>query len=193
MNINQDHDVLLNRIHELETALQKAEERLARAPGLDPITKLPNKALFVDRLKQAVARAYRSNKLMSVLYLDVSYSRLVAAKFGDVAVHELLRDFTDRFLAAIRNVDTLACFSNHAFAVIMEDVKHIDTLNEILSKLVSNAEKDFYYDGYLIPIQTTIGASIFDGVKFRDDDLLGGARSALADAKRARDSSTIYG
>jgi diguanylate cyclase (GGDEF)-like protein len=89
----------------------------------DPLTDLPNRALFVDRLEQGLRRAWRSHSQIAVLFLDVDRFKVVNDSLGHAAGDELLREVGVRLLAAIRPGDTAARFGGDEFAILLEDVE----------------------------------------------------------------------
>lgn len=153
----------LEEIARLKKALVAAEAKMATMAQLDKITRLPNKALFEDRLTQAMARTRRSKKLMAVFYLDIHHTKLITAKLGVIGKNTLTREFAARFRAAIRETDTLGRVGFDRYAVIMEDVKSEKQVKAIVAKIIDNLDKGFVIDEHDITVMTSIGVTFYDG------------------------------
>ncbi len=100
---------------------QEAEEAQHRALH-DPLTALPNRALFEDRLGRALAAASGRRTSVAVLFLDVDHFKLVNDSLGHQEGDELLRAIAPRLTAALGPGDTLARFGGDEFGILLEDV-----------------------------------------------------------------------
>ena len=88
----------------------------------DPLTDLPNRALFVDRLEHGMRRARRVRSQLAVLFLDIDRFKVVNDSLGHAAGDELLREVGARLQASIRPGDTAARFGGDEFAILLEDI-----------------------------------------------------------------------
>ena len=102
---------------------RKAYEReLTRLAFHDALTELPNRALFLDRLEQALARAERHQRSMAVLFLDLDNFKVVNDSLGHEAGDQLLAEAAQRLRSTLRTEDTAARFGGDEFAVLLEEV-----------------------------------------------------------------------
>jgi diguanylate cyclase (GGDEF)-like protein len=168
---------------QLRERLAAAELRLARQPQIDPGTRLPNKMLFYDRLGQAVARVRRHKKLMALVYLELSYSRIVTAKFGASAKRALSEDFIARITSSIRDVDTFAQLGEKSFSIILEDVQSPGVVDRIITKLNKNMERDFKVQGHDVAVSLYIGVALYDDDLYEGADVIADAKANIQDAK----------
>jgi diguanylate cyclase (GGDEF)-like protein len=104
------------------TERKLAANALAHQASHDPLTGLPNRTLFLDRLEHALARARRSQSKLAVLFLDLDDFKLVNDTRGHEAGDLLLVAMTPRLTAALRPGDTVARFGGDEFVVLCEDL-----------------------------------------------------------------------
>src|SRR5205823_9666966 len=99
----------------------RLEEELTKQAFHDGLTGLPNRALFRDRLDQALARSARSSDVLAVLLLDLDGFKQVNDSLGHDAGDELLRQVAERLDEITRASDTLARFGGDEFAMLLDD------------------------------------------------------------------------
>ena len=102
--------------------LRQREERLRDLAVTDPLTGLPNRTLFLNRVKKALAGARRRSSGMAVLFLDLDGFKIVNDSLGHPRGDEFLRQIGQRLLASQRAKDTVARFGGDEFAVLLEDL-----------------------------------------------------------------------
>lgn len=110
--------VLVN-VHDI-TDRKRAEGELAYQAFHDPLTSLPNRALFNDRLHHAIDQRARTGLDPAVLFLDVDYFKAVNDRLGHSAGDELLTEVARRLSAAVRTGDTIARLGGDEFAILIE-------------------------------------------------------------------------
>lgn len=113
------HSQLKQQVAWLRNDLKEMEYQATH----DPLTELPNRILFHDRLLQALAGARRRQQQLAVLYIDLDNMKRVNDTFGHSTGDELLKTIAGRLQALIRGCDTIARLSGDEFAVIQTDVK----------------------------------------------------------------------
>ncbi|OJX78240.1 EAL domain-containing protein [Magnetospirillum sp. 64-120] len=105
------------------TSRKQMEERLSYAANHDPLTKLPNRTLFHERLNRAIARAQRNHQLVALLFIDLDRFKQVNDTMGHLAGDMLLQQVAERLSGCIRQGDTVARLSGDEFTIILEDVQ----------------------------------------------------------------------
>jgi diguanylate cyclase (GGDEF)-like protein len=101
---------------------KRFETRLARLALHDPLTGLPNRALFLDRLTVALDRARRTNASIAVLFLDVDHFKQINDTLGHAAGDRLLKELAGRLRSMLRPMDTVARFGGDEFTFLFEEL-----------------------------------------------------------------------
>ena len=112
---------LIGQVEDI-TEQRATRERLAHAAIHDPLTDLPNRDLFIDRLEMALRRARRSGNHVAVMFLDLDRFKMVNDNLGHEVGDRLLRAVADRMSSALRESDTMARFGGDEFTVLCDDV-----------------------------------------------------------------------
>src|SRR5919202_4533908 len=102
------------------TDRRRLQEQLTHQAFHDSLTGLPNRALFGDRLQQALARARRDAAPVAVAMIDLDDFKSVNDSMGHAAGDDLLRGVAERLSGALRDSDTVARFGGDEFALIVE-------------------------------------------------------------------------
>lgn len=149
----------------------------------DPLTDLPNRHLFNDRLDQAINRAKRNLKSFAVIFLDLDGFKEVNDAFGHRMGDSLLIAVADKFKKAIRESDTVARWGGDEFVFLIEDLKMPKDAGVISKKLVSLFKDPIVIDSHNLPVTASIGTSIYPLESERGDELLELADAAMYRAK----------
>jgi diguanylate cyclase (GGDEF)-like protein len=182
-----DHQRLLedrryyeNHLHDLVQQRTAEVERLAY---FDTLTDLPNRALFEDRLTQALKHAQRDNQMLGVSILRVDRFKKINDTLGHAIGDRLLRDVAQRVGTSIGDRGTLARFEGDEFALLHSDINGSEDVLEALRDINQSLEAPFVFDGHELFVTASLGVSLFptDGHSF--PELLKNAGVALDRAK----------
>lgn len=183
-------DRLLER-HHYEHAANEA--RIQHQAYHDSLTGLPNRALFVDRLEHAMAKAQRNERLLALMFLDLDRFKQVNDNFGHEGGDQLLRMAAERFKTVVRDGDTVARLGGDEFTIIMEDMRHIDEAAAVAERLLSVAAQPFELAGKEASVSVSIGITIFPFDDTTVEALLRHADTAMYSAKqRGRNRFELY-
>jgi diguanylate cyclase (GGDEF)-like protein/PAS domain S-box-containing protein len=138
-------------------------ERLAHAAIHDPLTGLPNRVLFLDRLTMALSRAARHGRRVAVAFLDVDRFKLVNDGLGHAAGDELLRAVAERLVEAVRDEDTVARFGGDEFTILWETLEDDDEAVAVARRLLDVLRRPFELDGSPVYVTASIGVAVTDG------------------------------
>jgi diguanylate cyclase (GGDEF)-like protein/PAS domain S-box-containing protein len=160
------------------------QTRLAYEVLHDRLTGLPNRALFVDRLTQTVARTARRDSLVAVLFIDLDRFKLVNDSLGHEAGDRLLLEVAARLQGVLRSGDTAARFGGDEFVLLCEEVADEAQGTAIANRVLSTLSVPFVLDGSTVHLTGSVGIVLTDGaVGTRPEDLLRDADAALHRAK----------
>lgn len=152
----------------------------------DPLTDLPNRALFGDRLGQAMARARRTGLPVSILFIDLDDFKSVNDRLGHAAGDELLKIVSQRMRTSLRAADTAARLGGDEFAVLIEDTPDPARVERIADRLRAELEAPLRLGGESVTVAVSIGRSTAHGDVRKPDDLLLEADHAMYEVKRRR-------
>jgi diguanylate cyclase (GGDEF)-like protein/PAS domain S-box-containing protein len=167
------------------TARIQTQRRLEHLAYRDVLTGLPNRALFVDRLKHAIAGARRRRSVVAVLFIDLDGFKNVNDHLGHEAGDKLLRALAGRLRAAVRDTDTVARLGGDEFAVLLEDVGYLQDVALAAQKLLDLIATPLVLAGQKQTITASVGASLYPHDGADAATLLRNADKAMYRAKGA--------
>lgn len=164
------------------TAAKEAELRTARAGLHDPLTGLPNRGLFVDRVALAVARTVRSGSRIAVLVLDIDGFTVFNDARGSQLGDTLLKAVADRLSTLVRVTDTVARFGADAYGLVCENVSTGATAAERTQRILSALAQPFALPDGEGLITASVGIAVSDPDSAADS-LIRDAQLAMHRAK----------
>jgi len=175
------------------TDRKRAEEELAHQALHDHLTGLPNRALLLDRLQQALGRSERSGTGVAVVFLDLDRFKLVNDGLGHDVGDDLLLAVASRLRDGARLADTVARFGGDEFVLVCEDVTDerdvtaiSESVLETLAAPIVVGERTFHVSG-------SVGVAVGAGGSVSPEELIRDADAAMYRAKeRARGSYEIF-
>src|SRR3954454_21801687 len=147
----------------------------------DSLTGLPNRALFLDRLELAHARAQRSGSPIAVLFMDLDAFKNVNDSLGHAAGDELLVMVAGRLRRWVRPSDTAARFGGDEFAILLEDLDASNAAQLVAQRILDSLREPFEIQGQEVYVGASIG--IASSAHPGSDDLLRNADLAMYRAK----------
>ena len=160
-----------------------AEEQVQHQAYHDPLTDLPNRLLFRDRLTVALARARRSSRSVGVVFVDLDHFKLVNDTLGHTAGDELLRNVAERLQALLRTEDTVARIGGDEFTIILPELKNDQAPASLARKLLECFAPPFTVNGREIYVTASIGIAIFPNDGDSAETLVKNADIAMYRAK----------
>jgi diguanylate cyclase (GGDEF)-like protein/PAS domain S-box-containing protein len=160
------------------------EEQLTRQAFHDPLTGLPNRTLYVDRLEHALGRRRRHAKNVAVLFLDLDDFKTVNDSLGHDAGDILIRQVATRLLASIRPGDTAARFGGDEFAILLEDVDEDQTI-AVTNRIFAEFEVPFDLGDRSLLVNASVGIALSSDELPDVKDMLRASDTAMYEAKDA--------
>jgi len=173
------HDITLFKQH---------ESQLEKIAYYDALTGLPNRVMFADRLRQAMAQSRRHKQQLAVALLDLDGFKAVNDKLGHSAGDQLLTALARRMKRALREGDTLARLGGDEFVVVLPDVKDADRCIPLLSRLLKAAGEAMQVCESSVWLSASIGVTLYPTVTNDDadaDQLVRQADQAMYQAKQS--------
>jgi diguanylate cyclase (GGDEF)-like protein len=169
------------------TARKQAEEQLARRAFYDPLTELPNRALFLDRLQHMFHRARRAlgNPLFAVLYLDLDRFKSINDSLGHQAGDELLVGIARRLERCLRPGDTLARLGGDEFTVLLDDITCEADATGVAERIHEELAAPIDVRGYEMFTSVSVGIALSSAGYEHPDEMLRDADTAMYRAKAA--------
>jgi diguanylate cyclase (GGDEF)-like protein/PAS domain S-box-containing protein len=156
--------VIFNDVSErkrTEAALRESEAQLHHRAHHDPLTGLPNRLLFEDRLRQAVAAATRHGRLLAVFFIDLDGFKLINDSLGHAAGDAVLEAVAERLRASLREVDTLARLHGDEFAVILPELSDLRDAERLAADLLVTLAQPIVVAGKVATMSASIGVSVY--------------------------------
>jgi diguanylate cyclase (GGDEF)-like protein/PAS domain S-box-containing protein len=150
---------LIGQVEDI-TESREMRERLAHAAIHDPLTDLPNRDLFVDRLEMALRRSRRGGHRVAVMFLDLDRFKMVNDSHGHEVGDRLLRAVADRMRGALRASDTLARFGGDEFTVLCDEVADEAHVLEIADRLRSTMSEPLTEAGGETFVSFSVGIAL---------------------------------
>jgi diguanylate cyclase (GGDEF)-like protein/PAS domain S-box-containing protein len=165
------------------TARVNAETELEFQAYHDPLTGLPNRTLFADRLNLALARARRHQEPIAVLYADLDHLKRVNDTLGHTIGDLLLKQVALRFRSTVREEDTVARFGGDEFVVLLSRVKDGSVAARVAEKLIARMNEPMEVGGHTLRVTTSVGVSSWPTDGDDAETLLKNADNALYQSK----------
>ena len=175
------------------TVIKQAQEKLDHLAHHDPLTALPNRLLFHDRLQHALQRAAREGEQLAILFIDLDRFKNVNDTLGHHIGDELLQQVAAQLSARLRDGDTLARLGGDEFIVLLEKVDGQYGATQVAEKLVSMFEQPFLVAGHELFVTCSVGVSLFPDDAQDLNMLIRNADVAMYQAKaRGRNGYRFY-
>ena len=167
------------------TDRKRAQAQLSYLAQYDTLTGLPNRALFLDRLAGAIARARRAGRLVAVLFFDLDRFKEINDTLGHHAGDAVLRDVARRVKARLRETDTLARLAGDEFTAIIEDLDRAEDAAAVAAQLqAAVAAAPIHHEGHELYVGASIGVALYPSDAQTPEDLLKCADAAMYAVKR---------
>jgi diguanylate cyclase (GGDEF)-like protein/PAS domain S-box-containing protein len=164
------------------SASKAFEEQLRRRAFHDPLTQLPNRALLLDRLEQALAR---DDRTIALLFVDLDDFKVVNDTLGHAAGDALLTAVAARLRGCLRSADTTARLGGDEFALLLEEVRDPSEGERVAKRVLDTLRRPFSLHGEPVHVSVSVGLVTAGAGTVGVDELLRRADFAMYAAKRS--------
>jgi diguanylate cyclase (GGDEF)-like protein/PAS domain S-box-containing protein len=193
---SQDEALFMQSVaHVLAAAIERwrAEESIRHNALHDPLTGLPNRTLFLNRLGHVLAKREDSRKRAAVMFLDIDNFKLINDSLGHETGDRLLRAIAPRLAEALRPSDTVARFGGDEFVVLCEEVDGGRDALQVAERLQDVLAAPFQIDGEDHVLSASIGVALANGGYATPEEAMRDADAAMYRAKeRGRANCELF-
>jgi len=151
----------------------------------DPLTGLPNRTLFTERLEHAVARTGRSAEILAVLFVDLDRFKSINDRYGHHVGDQLLIDVATRISHVVRPGDTVARLAGDEFVVLCEDLGEPGQAEFVAERIVAKLGEPMHFNGHQLEVTASVGLAFSGPGVELPQSLLQDADFAMYQVKRA--------
>lgn len=165
------------------TEKKEFEERITDLAYRDSLTKLPNRHLFYDRLRNAMSQRREGEEKLAVLFIDLDNFKFVNDSAGHLIGDKFLIEIANRFREVLRDQDTLARVGGDEFIILLDKV-HDHTISDVAYRLIESLAAPIQIQGHEFFTSASIGISIYPTDGINEETLIKHADTAMYEAKK---------
>jgi diguanylate cyclase (GGDEF)-like protein/PAS domain S-box-containing protein len=163
---------------------KQAEETIRQHADFDPLTHLPNRRLFLDRLQQEMAKAQRAGSSLALLLVDLDHFKEVNDTLGHDTGDTLLQEAAQRIRDCVRHADTVARLGGDEFTVILTELADHSHAEDIAQKIIGRLAEPFRLGSESAYVSASVGITLYPIDACDIDTLMKHADQAMYAAKR---------
>ncbi len=163
--------------------LRESQTRLYYLANHDPLTGLPNRQLFQEKLQQSIEWAASGSRMVALLFIDLDGFKQVNDSLGHSVGDQLLKSVAKRLIASLRASDTVARLGGDEFTVILTTVPGQPEVERVAQKMIATLALPYSFDGQLVQVSASVGIAIYPIHYDTPERLLLGADEAMYEAK----------
>ncbi len=172
---------------------KKAEKLITFQAYHDLLTKLPNRAMLLDRLDLAIKQSVRTSETLIVMFLDLDRFKLINDSFGHVVGDQLLVEVAERLKREIRTGDTLARLGGDEFMLLLPQPTSRVQAESVAQKLIASLQQPFFLRSKEVYINVSIGIAVFPDDSSDINTLIMNADMAMYEVKSSgKNGYTFY-
>lgn len=165
------------------TDRKKSEELIWRQANFDPLTSLPNRNMFLDRLNQEIKKAFRHGQRVALMFLDLDRFKDVNDSMGHFMGDVLLKDAARRLSGCVRQCDSIARLGGDEFTIILGELDQVESVDRIAETILQRLAEPFRLGNEIAYISASIGIALYPDDAMDADALLKNADQAMYAAK----------
>lgn len=191
----KDKELLLFVSSQLAAAIERhrTRSRLEYLAEYDQLTKLPNRALFLDRLQSALKKAQSDQTRLAVLYLDLDKFKQINDTFGHTTGDHLLQEVAYRLKQCVRQCDTVGRLGGDEFAILLDHIGELKDAAVVAEKIIDTLSDPFILKEVTVMTAPSLGIAVYPEHGQDDLQLVRYADEAMYTAKRRGGQSYSIG
>jgi diguanylate cyclase (GGDEF)-like protein len=158
----------------------------------DPLTDLPNRALFLDRLEQELADAERAGRVVAVLFIDLDNFKVINDSLGHHLGDRLLVEVSLRIRNCLRSRDSAARFGGDEFTILLANLWDAAAAIRVTDRVLEALHEPFTIAKHQVTVSASVGIALGNSGAVRPSDLLRNADTALYQAKGTKGRYEVY-
>src|SRR6266436_5918924 len=167
------------------SAARAMSQQMTHSAQHDVVTNLPNRMLLNDRISQSISLARRQHRPLAVLFLDLDRFKYINDSLGHAVGDQLLQSIAKRFLASVRNSDTVSRQGGDEFVILLSEISHPEDAATSARKILLSLNAPHSIEGHDLDIAGSIGISIYPGDGEDAETLIKNADTAMYHAKES--------
>ncbi len=165
------------------TQKKRSEELIWQQANFDPLTSLPNRRMFRDRIDQEIKKSRRDGLLLAILFIDLDRFKEVNDTLGHEMGDKLLVEAAERIRSCVRESDTVARLGGDEFTIILNDLEDHGSVERITQSILDKLSEPFVLGEDLTYVSASIGITLYPDDASDIDELLRNADQAMYAAK----------
>jgi diguanylate cyclase (GGDEF)-like protein len=157
----------------------------------DPLTDLPNRALFLDRLEQELLSAERAGRVVAVLFIDLDNFKVINDSLGHHLGDRLLVEVSRRLSKSLRSRDSAARFGGDEFTILLANLWDTESAVRVTKRLLDALHEPFVIGKHEVAVSASVGIALGNDTA-KPSDLLRNADTALYQAKRTKGRYEVF-
>ena len=178
-------DEMQQKIETQVSTLEAKQVELDHLASHDPLTGLPNRRVFLDRVEHALNRARRTESRLAILFVDLDHFKEVNDKLGHAVGDVMLLAVADRMRATVRAADTVARLGGDEFIILVEDIENLEAVAMVARKIIESLAHPVWYQGQSLVIGASIGIAIYPRDGATTTEVIASADTAMYRAKQS--------
>lgn len=193
-NVYDDEGQVIRRVGLFSdiTEKKKSEEQIWFQANYDPLTNLPNRRLFSDRLQHEILKVKREKRHLALFFLDLDRFKEVNDIFGHRMGDALLVEAARRISCCIRETDTVARLGGDEFTVILSELADVSDTDRIAQTIIDELCQPYFFDNKQVYVSASIGIAVYPSDAGHVDDLVRYADQAMYAAKNKGRNGFCY-
>ncbi len=176
-----------------QKVLEEQKDELDYRAHYDALTSLPNRVLFLDRLKHSMEIAKRDNNQVALIFIDLDHFKEINDSIGHHAGDYILKECAKRLQSMLRKIDTVSRFGGDEFTIILEKMNNENEIVDMVLLIINKLQEPYIYEHRKLYSGASIGISVYPENGNTHQELLKNADAAMYKAKEdGRSTYSFY-